>query len=274
LAKRSTVTFLSSAHLLGMSFPPLSALAALLMRAALVPVSAAANPSASPVVVELFTSEGCSSCPPADALLARLDESGTGQGPEVLILGEHVDYWNHLGWKDRFSSAELSRRQSQYAQRFRLDSVYTPQMVIDGRYELVGNEESAVRQKIAAAAQKSKETSIVLSWHADKLTVEAHGSGNRAAEVLLAVTENGLSSAVAHGENGGRTLRHSGVVRELRRIGSLNHGQFSTTVTVKPQTDWKPEQLRIVVFAQDAANGEVIGAAALDFQPVTAAIRR
>ncbi len=236
--------------------------------AAVVPVSPAANPSASPVVVELFTSEGCSSCPPADALLAKLDASRNGQGPAILILGEHVDYWNHLGWKDRFSSAELSRRQSQYAQRFRLDSVYTPQMVIDGRYELVGNDESAVRQKIAAAALKSKETSIVLSWHGDKLTVEAHGSGSRAAEVLLAVTENGLSSAVAHGENGGRTLRHSGVVRELRRIGSLNHGQFSTAVTVKPQTDWKLEQLRVVVFAQDVASGEVTGAAALDFQPV------
>jgi hypothetical protein len=256
-----------------MSFPPISALAALLLWAALVPVSPAVDPSASPVVVELFTSEGCSSCPPADALLAKLDESRNGKGPEVLILGEHVDYWNHLGWKDRFSSADLSRRQSQYAQRFRLDSVYTPQMVIDGRYELVGNDESAARQKIAAAAQKFKEISIVLSWRGDKLTVEAHGSSNRAADVLLAVTENGLSSAVAHGENGGRTLRHSGVVRELRQIGSLDHGQFAMAVTVKPQTDWKLEQLRVVVFAQDVTSGEVIGAAALDFQPVSAATR-
>jgi len=235
----------------------------------LLPAQAQPEPARGPVIVELFTSEGCSSCPPADALLAKLDQERSAKGPEVLILGEHVDYWNELGWKDRFSSSAYSRRQRQYVSRFRLNSAYTPQAVIDGRYQLVGNDESMVREKIAAAAATAKDAVIRLSWKNGKLGIDVESPG-KSAEILLAVTENGLSTSVSRGENGGRTLRHSGVVRELRTVGSLKSGRFSSLVPISPGRDWTQENLRIVVFAQKPDSGEIIGAAGIDFAPNTA----
>jgi hypothetical protein len=201
--------------------------------------SLGATPPAGPILVELFTSEGCSSCPPADALLSKLGQSGAIEGAEVLILGEHVDYWNHLGWADRFSSAGFSQRQGEYAHRFKLDSSYTPQMVIDGHAELVGNDESGVRRQLTLAAHARKPAKVKLSWNKDdQLQVEIDGTSEGNGQVLLAITEDGLSTQVGKGENGGRTLRHSGVVRELREIGSLRQGQFSAAVKIAPHPDW------------------------------------
>jgi hypothetical protein len=226
----------------------------------------AAPPKASPIVVELFTSEGCSSCPPADALLSKLRQAGTVDGAEVLILGEHVDYWNHLGWTDRFSSAAFSERQNEYARRFDLNSAYTPQMVIDGHAELVGNDEGGVHRQIALAARSLKPAQIKLTWNADgKLQVEIDGSGDADGKVLLAITEDGLSTQVGRGENGGRLLQHSGVVRELREIGSVRQGKFSLAVKTNPHADWKPENLRAVVFVQKPGHGDVLGAASLAY---------
>lgn len=233
-------------------------------------VCAASDSISSPILVELFTSEACSSCPPADALLAKLDQMRREGGPGVLVLGEHVDYWNHLGWKDRFSSAQFSRRQSLYARHFALDSVYTPQMVIDGRYEIVGNDEAGVRQKISLAAQKQKEVGIALSWKGSVLILDARGTDTSAADLFVAITENGLSTSVARGENGGRTLRHNGVVRELRRVGSLSHGELSTAIALQCRPDWKTKNLRIIAFAQNPVSGEITGAAGLDFTSTTA----
>ena len=119
----------------------------------LVGTVSAATPQRNPIVVELFTSEGCSSCPPADAILSKLRAEGTVEGSEILVLGEHVDYWNNLGWADRFSSAALTKRQADYANRFDLNSSYTPQMVIDGHAELVGNGERAILVKTARITQ-------------------------------------------------------------------------------------------------------------------------
>ena len=109
-----------------------------------------------PVVVELFTSEGCSSCPPADALLMKLDQQGAQNGVLPILLGEHVDYWNYLGWTDRFSSAQFSHRQSQYANTFHLGGPYTPQMVIDGQVQFVGNDAAEAQQQIAALGKQPK----------------------------------------------------------------------------------------------------------------------
>ena len=219
-----------------------------------------------PVVVELFTSEGCSSCPAADAILSKLRSEGTVDGAEVLILGEHVDYWNNLGWSDRFSSAALTQRQSDYAGRFDLNSSYTPQMVIDGHVELVGNGESAVRRQLSLAARSPKPAQVSLSWGADgKLQVNVEGGNDVSGKVLLAITEDGLSTKVGGGENGGRVLRHSGVVRDLREIGSLKQGKFSENVMPSSHADWRKENLRAIVFVQKPGHGDVLGAASVDY---------
>src|SRR5204863_4528217 len=108
--------------------------------------------AATPIVVELFTSEGCESCPPADVLLRQLASTQPVPGAQIIPLSLHVDYWDQLGWKDRFSSALLTNRQRVYGTRFNIDSVYTPQMVVDGRSELVGSDGAAARKAIARAA--------------------------------------------------------------------------------------------------------------------------
>ena len=109
-----------------------------------------------PVVVELFTSEGCSSCPPADALLKQLSEQQSVRGVQIVALEEHVDYWDHLGWKDPYSSSEFSQRQSEYAQVFGTDGVYTPQMIVDGQNEFVGSRSLAAKEAIRKAGNQPK----------------------------------------------------------------------------------------------------------------------
>jgi hypothetical protein len=215
------------------------------------------------VVVELFTSEGCSSCPPADELLSRLRQEPSNQGFEVIPLGFHVDYWNFQGWKDRFSSADYSKRQQQYAQRLRLQGPYTPQMVVGGATEFVGNNAALAHQAIAQAALRPQPAQIEISFPAkEKITVHikapetAHGN-----DVMLALTEDNLANKVSAGENDGRVLRHSAVVRDLRQLGQLHHGSFDATVPLKPGKDWKLQDLRVVVFVQEAASGKIQGAA-------------
>ena len=230
------------------------------------PLASAAGRNASPVVVELFTSEACSSCPPADALLTKLDRQHEVNGAEVLVLGEHVDYFNSSGWADRFSSAKFSERQNDYARRFQLPSAYTPQMVIDGNSEALGSDPAAVEQKIGLAARIPKMVTVDLSWTAQRsLHVSVKGASGEPSAVLLAITENGLTTSVAAGENSGRVLQHSGVVRELRQLGTISGGGFVTSAPIVPARDWKRPNLRVVVFVQRLRNGEFIGAATVMF---------
>jgi len=216
----------------------------------------------SPVVVELFTSEGCSSCPPADALLVKLSQV-SGPVPNVIILGEHVDYWNHIGWTDRFSSAQFTSRQEGYAHHFGLASTYTPQMVIDGQKQFVGNDGAAVAKEILAASQEEMPANVSLTrltGNAVQISVKGE---NLKGKVYLAVTEDGLSSDVKGGENGGRTIHHAGVVRELRSLGPLSNGNFDQKVQLKLQRDWNPANLKLIVFAQQGDYGRILGAASL-----------
>ncbi len=214
-----------------------------------------------PVVVELFTSEGCSSCPPADAALLELSQKPMPEGTQLILLGEHVDYWNYIGWTDRFSSAQFSQRQGDYAKQFKLNSPYTPQMVIDGRVQFVGNDLADVRQKIGAAAKDPKPAKVTLQWEGNnKLRIAVAAPENERAKVLLAVTEDGLSTQVGKGENGGRTLHHAAVVRQLREVGTLDKGKFDASVDVAPKADWKIAQLKVAVLVQDAATGQILGA--------------
>ena len=222
-----------------------------------------------PVLVELFTSEGCSSCPPADALLAKLDRSQPVNGAELIVLSEHVDYWNDIGWKDPYSSHEYSERQSAYAVRFGRGGVYTPQMVIDGHAELVGSDE---RRAIQAVESETKFAKVPLSLSAirfdrnNKLSmhvaagplgpsVAAHSAG-----LFLAIADDSDESQVSRGENAGRTLMHVAVLRSLVRIGAVDRtAGFSQDMKVDLNAKNR-RNLRIAVIVQEASAGRVWGA--------------
>ncbi len=214
--------------------------------------SAPAPDPAVPVVVELFTSEGCSSCPPADALLTALVDGSTA----VLGLSEHVDYWDQLGWKDPFSAAQFSRRQSAYAAASNSIEVYTPQMVVDGGPGFVGSDAAAARDAIRRAAASPKPP-IRLTWDpagSDRLEVGVDPDPRSAgADVQLAVTEDGLVSSVARGENAGRRLTHSAVTRRLASIGRAGRdGAFQALIPVAVDSSWRRDRLHVVVFVQRA----------------------
>ena len=229
------------------------------------------------VVVELFTSEGCSSCPPADANLAKLEEQQPVGSAEVIALEEHVDYWNNLGWADPFSGSEWTARQEAYAETFRNGSVYTPQMVVDGTAEFVGSREREARQTIEQAARQAK-ANVSISANGDetgasrKFNVQVGRLASAAAgdtpEVWLAVTETQLHSSVTRGENAGEDLHHAAVVRTLRRLGSAAPNKdvsFAGETNVSIASSWKQENLRVVVFVQEKNSRRILGAAAAQF---------
>ncbi len=238
-----------------------------------------ASPRASaarePVVVELFTSEGCSSCPPADSLLAELDTRQPLGSAEVIALEEHVDYWDEQGWKDPFSSATWTARQNEYASTLHNGNPYTPQMVVDGTEGFVGSRTGTARQEIEKASSLKK-TKVEISQvspvqnksAAFKVSVEKLLSiaPKDSAEVILAITESGLHSSVKAGENNGKELQHSPVVRELKVIGVIGkngEGGFTAQPSVKLDSKWNLENLRAVVFVQERKNRRILGAASM-----------
>jgi hypothetical protein len=221
-------------------------------------------------VVELFTSEGCSSCPPADELLGHLRQDLATRNIQVIPLGFHVDYWNSLGWKDRFSSSDFSQRQELYARSLHVDGPYTPQMVVDGELEFVGNSAGQAQRAISQASVEPELAMVNLSAAgADQLTVQVKAVSAGGGNVMLAITEDNLTTKVGSGENGGRTLHHAAVVRELRQLGQIHNGGFEANVPVKVEKDWKREDLHAVVFVQQGSSGKIQGAAsvALMIQP-------
>src|SRR5712664_3122434 len=186
--------------------------------------------SRTPVLVELFTSEGCSSCPPADALLERLDRSNPVSGAELIVLSEHVDYWNDIGWKDPYSSHEYSERQSAYAAQFGLGSIYTPQMIVDGHFEFVGSDERRAKEAIANATKVTKTPVSISSSLSDERTASLHietgplppSSTAESAGIFLAIADDSDESHVSGGENAGRTLKHVAALRSFIRIGAVD----------------------------------------------------
>lgn len=229
-----------------------------------------------PVVIELFTSEGCSSCPPADALLTQLDQKSPVPGAEIIVMSEHVDYWNYIGWADPFSAPMFSARQQAYAEVFRLTGgrgdVYTPQMVVDGQFEFVGSHASRAREAIAKAIGLPKadvQITPVASAEPGALTLRIAVrdlpplSANDQAEVLLALTENNLASNVVRGENSGRKLRHNGVTREIRALGKFAPAQksFTAETSIHLAQGWKRAELRALAFVQERAHRRILGAA-------------
>jgi hypothetical protein len=228
-----------------------------------------------PVVVELFTSEGCSSCPAADRMLARLEQNQPVPGAQVVAIEEHVDYWNQLGWTDPFSSPQFRARQNDYAIAFHASDIYTPQMVVNGQAEFVGNDMNRAYREIGAAAQAATamvNVGALPNAHDPELldlSVQVTNSKPkwRDSNVYLAVTENGLTTFVPRGENSGRTLRHSAVVRSFGIIGRVkpegaNGGQLVSTLRLPHE--WKRENLRAVVFVQERDTFHITGANVVD----------
>ena len=226
-----------------------------------------------PVLIELFTSEGCSDCPPADALLQRLDRSQPVNGAELIVLSEHVDYWNGIGWKDPYSSHEYSQRQGTYAGLFGLGSVYTPQMIVDGRFEFVGSDERRAIQAVENASQTEKITVNLTSVHAEPnhmlaLHIDAaqlpSSSTAKSASVLLAIADESDESHVSGGENGGRTLKHIAVVRSLARVGTVDQSE-SLSRDLKIKIGSERENMRLVAFVQEENTGKVWGVGSARF---------
>ncbi|MDR3702873.1 MAG: DUF1223 domain-containing protein [Candidatus Sulfopaludibacter sp.] len=211
-------------------------------------VFCATEPTRVPVLVELFTSEGCSSCPPADHILEQLD-------PQVIVLSEHVDYWNHLGWKDRFSSHAFTQRQEDYARLLHPDGPYTPQMVVDGTTEFNGSDSARARQALTAAAQRPK-AAVRIARNGSGLQVDVSDAPH-AAGVFLAIADNSAESQVGAGENHGRRLHHVAILRSLRKLGSIKKGGVFSQLVEAPG----PSQ-RAVVFVQEPELGAIEGAAA------------
>lgn len=227
------------------------------------------GPAAVPVLVELFTAEGCSSCPPADKLLSVLVKDQPIGGATVIPLGLHVDYWDSLGWKDPASSPVATARQQAYGRVFGEDKIYTPQMVVDGRAELVGSDASEARKAIqSAAGRPHARVSPTATIDGDTLVAGAIISGvppeaaREPQEAFLAITEDGLTTVVKRGENGGRTLHHDAVMRQVVPLGRASEGSdFRQRVTLRP--DWQRNHLNVVVFLQGRKTQRIWGAGSI-----------
>ena len=219
-----------------------------------------------PVLVELFTSEGCSSCPPADGLLAKLDELQPVQGAQVIVLSEHVTYWDHEGWRDPYSLDSVTDRQNGYKFKFGLSDVYTPQAVVDGTTQVLGSDGNKLLQTIQeAAAQPKAELAIsVATWTGDGIKFKVHQAGASATKSRTALeavlAEDVTVTAVKSGENAGKTLRNVAVVRELKEIGPGvdGDGEFSMRMPAD-ETKGASGPLRLIVFLTDKHSGRVLG---------------
>ena len=224
------------------------------------------------VVVELFTSEGCSSCPPADDLLRRIANTQTDEGATIVALSEHVTYWNNLGWADPFASERFTERQDRYRTRLQLDEIYTPQMVVNGHTQFVGSDAGALRRALHTASQEMAVPLRIASLQrdGDLLTLRVQGSstgGRKPLELWAAVTDDSDQSAVLRGENGGRTLRHAAVVRSLTRVGYLGGAEMQSVHVTLPDAVLRAPAVghHVALLAQEPDQGIIRGAALASF---------
>jgi hypothetical protein len=236
---------------------------------------APSSPLPSPVLVELFTSEGCSTCPPADKLLQDLDTSQPVPRAQLVVLSEHVDYWNSIGWKDPYSSSLFSERQNAYVEQFGLKSAYTPQMVVDGSEQFSGSNRGSAIQSIEKAAGSRKIpiriSSIsmsrprVLQAHIEADSPSDPATG-RTGAVFVAVALNHADSQVLRGENAGHHLTHVAVAQSITKVGTVKPGKpFAKDVEIKLDSKMELANLRVIAFIQDSGSnggpGQVAGVA-------------
>ncbi len=223
-------------------------------------------------VIELFTSEGCSSCPPADSVLSALHAAAKKNGTRVYTLAFHVDYWDKLGWPDRFASADFTKRQYDYAAAFNSRSVYTPQTVVNGSAEFVGSDQKRTGTEIEKALSKAPALTVTATLATRKpgepFTVEVSAPGAPAgSRICLALAEDGLVSDVKKGENAGRKLTHDGVVRAFAVV-PIGEGK-ATKITLNAPADTKEPSTSLVAYVQEKGTLHVLGAVALATNPAT-----
>lgn len=221
-------------------------------------------------VVEMFTSQGCSSCPPAEEVLSEIERDARKRGQPIFALGFHVDYWDYLGWPDRFADEAYTARQQAYARAFGSGKLYTPQMVVNGTVEFVGSDRQRAATAIASALTAVAATPLALSVED---AAGGTGGGHRVvvdyqtdrpperAVLNVAIVERGLESEVARGENAGRTLRQDNVVRAFTSIG-LDAERGRVELKVPPDLD--PRQASIIGYVQNDADKAIVGAAAIE----------
>jgi hypothetical protein len=229
----------------------LAALSSLLLTATILHARAAERP----VVLELFTSEGCSSCPPADALLIEL-----AKRPNVLALSFHVDYWDRLGWKDPYSSTEATARQENYAHLLGIDTVYTPQIVVDGSWEAVGSDRAAVERMLDKAEQQPAALPVTLLVDKRQARITVNSGGGASGSVVLIGFDRRRTDTVERGENSGRTLAHVDVVRGIEQVGRFTGG----TGEIAAPVPWPSDRLAAIVQGPD---GRILGVAVADRGP-------
>jgi hypothetical protein len=199
-------------------------------------------------VVELFTSEGCSSCPPADAAVGRLK----GWEKNVFVLSFHVDYWNNLGWKDIFSDPAYSSRQQEYGTFLHISNIYTPQIIINGKVEFVGSEETRLRKTIEESILEVPKTEIhikVLQETNHKIPVSVSSDGNKSTRLNLALVQNYASDFVQRGENKGKTLSHFFIVRDFK---VFSNPKDPNTFFLDLPKGLEPSDCTIIAFLQDS----------------------
>jgi hypothetical protein len=250
----------------GMAMTMLAGMVPLQAQVAKPPVAASDSArTPKPVLVELFTSEGCSSCPPADALLRELDGTRTSAGQLIVGISEHVTYWNSLGWSDPFSASVYTDRQNAYGAKFGLDSVYTPQMVIDGAQQVLGSDRGGVLRAIQKEnAQPSRLTLHILSTSlaGPTLTVNFAMAGDgpaQGADVIAVLADDADRSSVLRGENSGHTLTHVSVARGIARVAKVQAGAEQTVQIPVPPSFRDSHGHHLVLFIQTAGGGRVLG---------------
>ncbi len=235
------------------------------------------QPSAPPgvAVVELFTSEGCSSCPAADKLLAKLADEAAHDHRAVIVLAFHVDYWDYIGWKDPFASAEFSARQRRYAEVFHSRQIYTPQMIVNGKAEFVGSDERQARREIdqglaagAAATLTIRDLKAANNEVSATVVIDPKALGtNRKWLLNAALVQDHLVSDVKRVENAGRKLEHSGVVRAFRSFEIDASGAIK--VSLDPPSDLILSDSALIVFAQDSRSLVIAAASRQPLAPTT-----
>jgi hypothetical protein len=238
-----------------------------ILPAALIFIAAAQGAERVPVLLELFTSEGCSSCPPADQLLEKIDQDQPVPGADLIVLSEHVDYWNRIGWTDPYSSNDFSRRQQAYAAQFGTDEIFTPQLVVDGEKGVVGGNWPSAARAIQQSLREAKipvTVSAARSGDSARVHIDIPSLPSDGAKglVYLVLAANHAKSKVTGGENGGRELNHVAVVLSMRQVAKISAKEgISKDFQVALNPKFDANDMRVVVFVESSRTQRVMGAA-------------